>query len=114
MLEKDLEQRLGDRLKRTGCLYFKFTSPQNRGVPDRIVICPDGTVWFVELKKPGGKLAALQSVQLTRLARYGQRTARVWNAADCDAFADMVRREHAKPCAAKTAFGFAEPRASDP
>lgn len=38
---------------------FKFTSEQNRGVTDRIVILP-GQMWFVEIKREGGKLTLLQ------------------------------------------------------
>lgn len=94
MLESDIERRLGERLRHLGCVYYKFVSPQQRGVPDRIVICPDGTVVFVELKRPGGHLATLQSVQQARLRKRGQRVAVVWTAADADAFVEWVLWKH--------------------
>ena len=102
MLEKDIEARLGERLRRLGCCYYKFVSPQQRGVPDRIVICPDGTLVFVELKRPGGRLAALQSVQQARLRRKGQRVARIWTDGEADAFANWVLWRHSGPAAERS------------
>ena len=58
MLEKEIEQQMRDLVKKRGGLFYKFVSPGNRGVPDRIVITPAGEVWFVELKQPAGRLAA--------------------------------------------------------
>ena len=40
---------------------FKFSSPGNNGVPDRIVLYK-GKSYFVELKKPGKELRPLQRV----------------------------------------------------
>ena len=97
-LERELEKRMGERLRRLGCLYYKFVSPQNRGVPDRIVICPDGCLVFVELKRPGGRLAALQSVQQARLRRHGQLVAQVWDREEVDAFANWIAARHRGPC----------------
>lgn len=98
VLEKDIERRLGERLRGLGCIYYKFTSPQQRGVPDRIVICPDGTLVFCELKKPGGRMAVLQSVQLARLRQRGQRTAEIWTEEAAEAFAGWVARNHCGRC----------------
>ena len=98
MLEREIEKWLGQQLKDQGCLYYKFVSPQNRGVPDRIVICPDGALWFVELKRPSGQLATLQSVQLSRLGRYGQRTAQVWSMEDAQAFVAWIVNYHTAKC----------------
>ena len=98
MLEREIEKWLGQQLKRLGCLYYKFVSPSNRGVPDRIVICPDGALYFVELKRPSGQLATLQSVQLSRLGRYGQRTAHVWSMDDAQAFAAWIAARHTVRC----------------
>lgn len=97
MLEKDIERRLGERLVRMGCIYYKFVSPGQRGVPDRIVICPDGTLVFVELKRPGGRMATLQSVQQARLRRRGQRVEEIWTVADAARFVDWVARLHCGP-----------------
>ncbi len=69
-LEKSIERTLGLELRALGCLYLKFVSPGNQGVPDRIVIGPDGRVVFLELKRDGGRLSRLQSAQLDRLRRH--------------------------------------------
>lgn len=53
-LEKDIEKYLVSQIKRNGAIEYKFTSPGFRGVPDRVVLY-QGNVFFVELKRPGGK-----------------------------------------------------------
>ena len=71
-LEKSVEQYLTKEVNKLGGLCWKWVSPGNSGVPDRIVIYK-GSVVFVELKRPkGGKLRALQVVRLKQLADQGQ------------------------------------------
>lgn len=70
-IEKDIERWLGNQLKKLGCIYMKFVSPGNDGVPDRIVVLPGGAVIFVELKATTGKLMANQRVQISRLRKQG-------------------------------------------
>lgn len=55
MLERDIEKALVKRVKVLGGTAEKFTSPQKRSVPDRLVILPGGRIIFVELKAPGKK-----------------------------------------------------------
>lgn len=70
--ERNIEQYLTKEVNKLGGLCWKWVSPGNSGVPDRIVIYK-GTVVFVELKRPtGGKLRALQVVRLKQLADQGQ------------------------------------------
>lgn len=72
MNEKRIEEYLRERVKSIGGRAYKWTSPGNNGVPDRIVIIPEGKIHFVELKKPrGGKTAALQKLQQKRLLELG-------------------------------------------
>ena len=71
MLEKDIEKWLGDQVTNMGCLYYKFVSPGNRGVPDRIIVVPPGIAMFVELKTDKGRTSAIQDVQIKRLQRVG-------------------------------------------
>ena len=72
-IERDVETLLRKEVKRLGGYAYKFTSPGNNGVPDRIVIFPDGVIWFVELKTAKGKTTRLQDTQLKRLDKLGQR-----------------------------------------
>lgn len=67
ILEKDIEKRLVQLLEEKGCLAYKFVSPNCRGVPDRLFISPEGTIFFVELKTKQGKLSELQCHQLIKL-----------------------------------------------
>ena len=70
-LEKSLEQKVVKYAKAMGCLCYKFTSPGNRGVPDRIIIGPTGKVLFLELKAPGKKPTPLQLHTLETLRKQG-------------------------------------------
>lgn len=58
--EHDIEQYLFDSAEKHDALCYKFVSPMNSGVPDRIVILNGWTV-FVELKAPGKKPRKLQN-----------------------------------------------------
>ena len=71
MLEKEVEAYLVKQCKEREWLCWKFTSPSNRAVPDRIVIAPGNKVAFFELKAPG-RLPTPQQAALHRdLQMYG-------------------------------------------
>ncbi|MGC5220863.1 VRR-NUC domain-containing protein, partial [Escherichia coli] len=44
--EKDIENYLRDQVKKIGGIAYKFESPGNAGVPDRLVLLPGGQVHF--------------------------------------------------------------------
>lgn len=67
MREKDIEKILVTEVKKLGGRAYKWVSPGNDGVPDRIVILPGERPYFVELKTDHGRLSALQAVQIDRL-----------------------------------------------
>lgn len=60
MRESTIEAYLRDRVKELGGKAYKFVSPGNDGVPDRLVCLPGGLAIFVELKAPGKKPTTLQ------------------------------------------------------
>ena len=72
MREKDIEKILVSEVRKLGGRAYKWVSPGNDGVPDRIVFLPGRPPVFVELKTETGKLSALQEVQITRLRELGQ------------------------------------------
>lgn len=72
MRESEIEKILTNEVRKLGGRAYKWVSPGNDGVPDRIVIFPGKPPVFVELKTDTGKLSALQSVQIKRLADLGQ------------------------------------------
>ena len=58
MRESDIERRLVQGVKKLGGRAYKFVSPGNVGVPDRLVVLPGGIVLFVEVKAPDGRLSS--------------------------------------------------------
>ena len=72
MLEKKVEEAVCKHAKTLGYLVYKFTSPQRRSVPDRILISPSGKVLFVEFKAPGKRPTKMQERELNRLKEQGQ------------------------------------------
>jgi len=72
MLEKELEKKLVDKVKQKGGRAYKFISPGNSGVPDRLVVLPKGKVGFAEMKKsPSERPTALQKAQIRFLNSLG-------------------------------------------
>ena len=71
MAEKDIERFLVNGVKKLGGVAYKFVSPGNAGVPDRLIVMPGGRVYFVELKTDAGYATVLQKRQMDRLLRLG-------------------------------------------
>ncbi len=87
MRESTFEAKFGKMVKRQGGLSYKWVSPGNAGVPDRIVFFPPGTwigetlvegIWFVELKSTKGKLTPRQVHQHDLLRQRGARVITLW------------------------------------
>ena len=64
--EARIEKAVCDYAKAKGCLVYKFTSPENRSVPDRLFIF-NGEVWFIEFKAPGKRLTPMQARECSRI-----------------------------------------------
>jgi hypothetical protein len=61
ILERDLEKYFTAQCKKHKLLSLKLHVKFARGWPDRIVPLENGEVLWVELKRPGGKVSALQA-----------------------------------------------------
>lgn len=72
MRERDIEKKLVNEIRKMGGEAFKWTSPGNDGVPDRIVMLPGGRLIFIELKADRGSLSPIQKVQIRRIQKLGQ------------------------------------------
>lgn len=70
--EKVLERKLVDKIKKLGGHAYKFVSPNQRGVPDRLCVLPHGITVFVELKTTGKKPTKLQVLCMDELKTLGQ------------------------------------------
>lgn len=91
MLEKKIEWCLVRGVQKLGGKAYKFVSPGNTGVPDRIVVLPGGGIVFVELKAPGGRLSPNQRLQLATLEQLGAPTAVLLSAEEVDMFLNICR-----------------------
>lgn len=87
MREADLEARLVREVEALGGAAYKFVSPGQVGVPDRLVVLPGGRVLFAELKAEGGRLSRMQLYQISRLRRLG---AEVWEVRGEDGVRDFL------------------------
>jgi len=71
MKESTVESYLREEVKKIGGKAYKFVSPGNTGVPDRLVVLPGGRTIFFEMKAPGKKPTPLQNLKQNELTRMG-------------------------------------------
>ena len=71
MKESAIESRLVRMVREHGGLCYKFISPGNPGVPDRLIITPEGRTVFVELKTEIGRLSEIQKWQTGEMRKHG-------------------------------------------
>lgn len=69
--EKTTEHYLTDQVVKSGGLSFKWVSPNNSGVPDRICFFPSGLIVLIEVKSQGLKPSPLQAFTFERLGKLG-------------------------------------------
>ena len=71
MREKTIEQKLASAVRLKGGIAPKFVSPGFDGMPDRLVLLPDGKCGFVEVKAPSRTPRPLQMARIKLLRRLG-------------------------------------------
>lgn len=92
MQEKCIEIHLRKRVKKLGGLCLKVVSPNYAGVPDRLVILPDGSMFFVELKAPGKKPRQIQKSVMRDLYRHRVRVATIDNLQTANNFLERISK----------------------
>lgn len=90
MLEKKIEKELKKRVEDIGGISIKLVSQYQNGIPDRLVILPEGRVYFIELKTDKGRLSDLQIYQQNRLRRLKQNVRTIWTCEDIEEFMSEV------------------------
>ncbi|MCE3202488.1 VRR-NUC domain-containing protein [Paenibacillus sonchi] len=90
MRETFLERKARLAVERSGGKMPKWVSPGNRGVPDRLVILPDGVTIYVEMKAPGKPLEPLQRKWRKDLLALGHRHYKIDSEADIERFIQEV------------------------
>ena len=71
--EKKLERLLCSEVKKLGGWALKLVPSQVSGLPDRMVLLPQGRMFFVEVKTTGQKTRPIQEVIHRRLRLLGFR-----------------------------------------
>lgn len=74
-VEKRLERKLREGMKRSGGVALKFIPFAFTGFPDRMCLAPMGKIGFVELKSTGKKPTPRQDLVINWLRKMGFR---VW------------------------------------
>jgi len=95
MLEKYIEQKFVMGVKALGGRAYKFVSPGNSGMPDRLCVLPVNRIIFVELKQPSGRLSKLQKIQQDKLKSLGCDVRNLWSAEDVENFLREAGNGHA-------------------
>ena len=73
MRERDMEAYLVKRVNALGGEVRKLKWIGRRGAPDRVVMLPEGLLYWVELKALGQRAAAHQAREHVRMLKMGQR-----------------------------------------
>lgn len=73
MNEKQIENKLTMAVKKAGGIAPKLVCPGFAGMPDRLILLPDGHIGFAELKAPGKKPRPLQLSRHRLLRELGYR-----------------------------------------
>ena len=89
--EKDIEKYFVRRVREAGGKAYKFVSPGNNGVPDRMVCLPGGRAVFVELKAPGKSPRPMQIHQIGILREFGFRVEIVDSKESADKFISSLQ-----------------------
>lgn len=92
MREKEVESYLRKKCLERGWLCEKFIPDNDNGMPDRLVLLPDGMVAWVELKTDDGKLSELQKYQHKKLSDLGQLVFVAWNRGEVDNAVSEIER----------------------
>lgn len=97
MRESEIERYFNWAVERLGGRTFKFVSPNQRGVSDRIACLPDGSTWFVELKTKGGRLSDLQRIFAREMERLNQNYACLWTKEQVDEWSRIITKTTPTP-----------------
>ena len=94
IVEKDIELFLKNRVEHLGGRCIKFPAVFEEGIPDRLVILPEGKIAFVELKRPkGGRLSEMQKYQIKKLRDLGCHVYIVHNYAEVDKLLEELQKK---------------------
>jgi len=88
--ESKIESYLKKRVSLIGGKAYKFVSPGVTGVPDRIVLLPGGSMYFVELKAPGKVARPIQLHRKKEIEKLGFKVKFIDSKDSVDKFIERV------------------------
>ena len=91
-LESEVESRFHLRAKKFGFHTWKFKSPNNRGVSDRILIS-NGRVIFIEMKRSFGEMTPKQQLFRTKVMDFGGEVVCIYGDEGVDVFLEKLIAE---------------------
>ncbi len=74
MTEQQIQAKRIKELEAEGYYVIKLVKTNKNGIPDLIAIPPNCGVLFSEVKKPKGRVSALQEYRLKELEKHGCKT----------------------------------------
>jgi|TARA_R100001460_G_scaffold21413_1_gene43735 hypothetical protein len=74
MTENQIQLKRIKQLEEMGYYVIKLTVTNKNGIPDLIAIPKDSDVLFSEIKKPRGKVSAIQQFRIKQLNDHGIKT----------------------------------------
>jgi len=90
--ENEVENYLIREVEKRGGKAYKFVSPGQIGVPDRIIIL-NGKTAFVELKRPqGGRFSKVQKWQIEEMRKAGATVYTAKNKEEVDRIMEEMER----------------------
>ena len=69
--EKVIEKRLNEEVSKMGGWSVKLSAVYVAGLPDRMILLPDGIIFFVEVKSTGKKPTKIQQHIHEKIRRLG-------------------------------------------
>ena len=74
MTEQQIQAKRIKEVEAEGYYVIKLVKTNKNGIPDLIAIPPNCGVLFSEVKKPKGRVSALQEYRLKELEKHGCKT----------------------------------------
>lgn len=91
--ESKIENYLVQEVTKIGGLAYKWHSPSNNGVPDRICFFPYGLIQLVEVKAPGKWLRPLQYKVIEKLRALDAEVLIIDSMENVKIFIDTIKEE---------------------
>lgn len=89
--ESTLEKRLVKGVCELDCFIRKIQFVSHRGCPDRLIITPQGNLFWIEMKTKGGRLSTAQKREILILKRFHQKVEVLSSVHEVDSFLEELK-----------------------